>query len=169
VFVSVSKSSLKEQIAEYVVKYKEKHYRLAYSYVKNADDALDIVQESIYKAISNMDTLKDPSYLKTWFYRIVVNTSLDFLRKQRKVSVVEDEILENLYTGETDEYENFDLQDALDNLPERHRTVVILRYFEDLKLEEIAEILNENINTVKNRLYKSLKILRVKLNDSEEV
>lgn len=168
-FVSVSKSSLKEQIAEYVVKYKDNHYRLAYSYVKNADDALDIVQESIYKAISYMDTLKDPSYLKTWFYRIVVNTSLDFLRKQRKVGVVEDEILENLYTGAIDEYENFDLQDALDNLPERHRTVVILRYFEDLKLEEIAEILNENTNTVKTRLYKSLKILRVKLNDSEEV
>jgi len=63
---------LEEQIAEYAVKHKENFYRLAYSYVKNADDALDIVQESVYKAISSMDSLKNPDYLKTWFYRIVV-------------------------------------------------------------------------------------------------
>lgn len=165
----MSESSFKEQIAEYVIKYKENHYRLAYSYVKNAEDALDIVQESIYKSISSMDSLKNPDHIKTWFYRIVVNTSLDFLRKQRKVSVVEDEILENLDTGVIDEYENFDLQSALYNLPERHRTVIILKYFEDLKIEEIAEVLNENINTVKTRLYKSLKMLRVKMSDEEEI
>lgn len=167
--LAVSKNTFKEQIAEYAIKYKENHYRLAYSYVKNADDALDIVQESIYKAISSVDSLKNPNHIKTWFYRIVVNTSLDFLRKHGKVSVVENEILENLDAGTIDEYENFDLQRALENLPERYRTVVILRFFENLKLEEVAEILNENINTVKTRLYKSLKILRVELNDYEEV
>ena len=59
------------------------HYRLAYSYVKNADDALDILQESIYKAISSIESLKDSSYIKTWFYKIIVNTSLDFLEKER--------------------------------------------------------------------------------------
>ncbi|ETJ29097.1 RNA polymerase sigma factor SigV, partial [human gut metagenome] len=61
------------------------------------------------------------------------------------------------------------LQKALDNLPSNYRTIIILRYFEDLKIDEIAEILNENINTIKSRLYKSLKILRIKMNDSEEV
>jgi RNA polymerase sigma-70 factor (ECF subfamily) len=106
----VSKSSLKEQIAEYVVKYKDNHYRLAYSYVKNADDALDIVQESIYKAISYMDTLKDPSYLKTWFYRIVVNTSLDFLRKRKKELVVDEEALSEYDSGAVDDYQDIDLQ-----------------------------------------------------------
>ena len=71
--------------------------------------------------------------------------------------------------GSDDNYENFDLKSALDNLPEKYRTVVLLRYFEDLKLEEIAEILNENINTIKTRLYKSLEILRVKMEDYKEV
>jgi len=61
------------------------------------------------------------------------------------------------------------LQRALDNLPEKYRTIVVLRYFEDLKIDEIAEILNENVNTVKTRLYKSLEILRVKLSECEEV
>jgi len=51
----------------------------------------------------------------------------------------------------------------------KYRTIVVLRYFEDLKIDEIAEILNENVNTVKTRLYKSLEILRVKLSECEEV
>ncbi len=165
----MGKSCLKEQIADYVIKYKENHYRLAYSYVKNVDDALDIVQESICKAISSMDSLKDPNYIKTWFYRILVNTSLDFLRRKGKIDIVEEGILMSLDSGTVDEYENFDLQRALNNLPDNFRTLIILRYFEDLKIEEIAEILNENINTVKTRLYKSLEMLRIKMNNYEEV
>lgn len=165
----MNKSCLENQIADYVIRYKENFYRLAFSYVKNADDALDIVQESIYKAISSKDSLKNTDYIKTWFFRIVVNTSLDFLRKKRKVDVVGEEVFVRLDPGTVDEYENFDLQRALDNLPERYRTVVTLRYFEDLKIEEIAEILNENTNTVKTRLYKSFQMLRVKMNDYEEV
>ena len=160
---------IEEQIAEYAVRYKENYYRLAYSYVKNADDALDIVQESVYKAISSMDSLKNHDYIKTWFYRIVVNTSLDFLRKQRKRFAVDEDVLTSFDFRTVDDYEDFDLQEALDNLPDKYRTVVILRYFEDLKIDEIAEILNENTNTVKTRIYKSLEKLRIKLSDYEEV
>lgn len=160
---------LNNQIADYVIRSQGNLYRLAFSYVKNADDALDIVQESIYKAISSKDSLKNPDYIKTWFYRIIVNTSLDFLRKKRKVNIVGEEVLAGLDSGVVDEYENFDLKNALDNLPDNYRTVIVLKYFEDLKIEEIAEILNENTNTVKSRLYKSLKILRIKMNDEEEV
>lgn len=165
----MNKSCLENQIADYVIQYKENIYCLAFSYVKNADDALDIVQESIYKALSSKDSLKNPNYIKTWFYRIVLNASLDFLRKKRKIDVVDSEIFSSLDHGVIDDYENVDLQKALDNLPSNYRTIIILRYFEDLKIDEIAEILNENINTIKSRLYKSLKILRIKMNDSEEV
>lgn len=163
------KDSLKKQIAEYVISNKEKYYRLAYSYVKNADDALDIMQESIYKAVSHVDSLQEISYINTWFYRIIVNTSIDFLRKQKKVIPVDNEVLASFVSEINDQYENFDLQRAMGNLPEKYRTVVILRYFEDLKIEEIAEILNENTNTIKTRLYKSLKLLRIKMDDYEEI
>ena len=163
------KNYLEELIAEYVDKYKKNHYRLAYSYVRNVDDALDIVQESIYKAISSKGSLENPNYIKTWFYRIVVNTSLDFLRKRRKLDIVNEDVLSNLDFGKVDNYQDIDLQKALDNLPDKYRTVVILRYFEDLKIEEIAEVLNENVNTVKTRLYKSLENLRIKRSDFEEV
>ncbi len=165
---SMEKNRLEGQIAEHAIKYKENHYRLAYSYVRNVDDALDIVQESIYKAISSMDSLRNPEYIKTWFYRIIVNTSLDLLRKRKKLDIADEEALTNLDPGKTDNYEDFDLRKALENLPDKYRTVVILRYFEDLRIEEIAEVLNENTNTVKTRLYRSLEKLRIKLDDCEE-
>ncbi|KAE9633182.1 MAG: polymerase sigma-70 factor, subfamily [Epulopiscium sp.] len=161
------KKRLEDQIAECAEQYKENYYRLAYSYVKNVDDALDIVQESVYKAIYSGKSLKNQDYIKTWIYKIVVNTSLDFLRKQKKNIVVDEELLESFDFGAIDDYEDFDLQKALDNLPFKYRTVVTLRYFEDMKINEIAEILNENTNTVKTRLYKSLEMLRIKISDEE--
>ncbi|NMA48310.1 MAG: sigma-70 family RNA polymerase sigma factor [Tissierellia bacterium] len=156
---------MEQQIAEHAIVYRENHYRLAYSYVRNEDDALDIVQESIYKAISSINSLKHPDYIKTWFYRIVVNTSLDSLRKRKRLDLVEEDVLLSFDSGKVDKYEEFDLKKALEELPERYRIIVILRYFEDLKIEEIAEVLNENINTVKTRLYKSLEILRLNLKE----
>lgn len=67
-----------------IIENKENVYRLAYSYVKNKEDALDIVQDSIYKAMDNLELLKNPDAVKSWFYRIVVNTSLDFLRRNKR-------------------------------------------------------------------------------------
>ncbi|MGE7749452.1 sigma-70 family RNA polymerase sigma factor [Lysinibacillus fusiformis] len=157
----MNKTDLGTNIADFVMQNKEKYYRLAYQYVQNRDDALDVVHDAINKAFSNMNSLKNPEYIRTWFYRIVVNTALDLLRKRKKLIVIDDEILSNLDTGVVDKYENVDLNTAINALPEQYRSVVILRYFEDLKLDDIAEILNEKVSTVKTRLYKALQILRI--------
>nr|WP_312576440.1 sigma-70 family RNA polymerase sigma factor [Sedimentibacter sp.] len=157
-------SSLEKQLENYVVENKEKHYRIAYSYVKNVDDALDIVQEAIFKAITSLDNLKNPEYIRTWFYRILINSAIDFIRKQKKIVVVDDSFISSFDHGLVDTYKDVDLYKALDELPNKYRTVVILRFFEDLKIEEVAEILDENVNTVKTRLYKSLEKLRIKIN-----
>lgn len=85
----MANNKLEKQLENYIIENKELFYRLAYSYVKNIDDALDVVQESIYKAFSSIDSLKNFDYIKTWFYRIIVNVSLDLLRK-RKREVVTD-------------------------------------------------------------------------------
>jgi RNA polymerase sigma-70 factor (ECF subfamily) len=79
---------------------------------------------------------------------------------------VEDEVLTRLDSGEADRYEDFDLKNALDQLPEKYRIVIVLRFFEDLKIEEIAEVLDENANTIKTRLYTSLNRLRLTLRDN---
>ncbi|WP_213996452.1 MULTISPECIES: sigma-70 family RNA polymerase sigma factor [Tepidanaerobacter] len=162
------KTCLEDTVAAHIIEFKERYYRLAYSYVKNSEDAMDIVQESIYKAFSSLDSLENPSYIKTWFYRIVVNTSVDILRKRKREILANETFLSSIDEGEYDSYENFDLKTALDSLPENYRTIIILRYFEDLKLQEIADVLNENVNTVKTRLYAGLKKLRIAMDEKNE-
>lgn len=137
----------------------ETYYRLAYSYVRQEQDALDIVQESAYKAIKDCQKVKNPQYLSTWLYRIVINTALDLIRKRKKEEL-SDTMPEAVWE---DRYGDVDLKYMLEQLDEKSRTVVILRYFEDMKLEEIAKILDENLNTVKARLYRTLKKLRLDL------
>lgn len=66
-----------------------------------------------------------------------------------------------------DKYENIDLKIQLEKLPIKYKTVIILRYFEDLSLEEISYIINRNLSTTKTRLYKAIKLLRQNLNKEE--
>ena len=126
---------------------------------------MDIVQESIFKALVSLNTLRNPEFMKTWFYRILVNCSLDCIRKQKKIITLDNEVLYSYINEFNDTYTDIDLYKALDELPDGYRSIIILRFFEDLKIEEIAEILDVNVNTVKTRLYKSLDILRIKMKD----
>ena len=145
------------------------YYRLAYSYVHNEADAGDIVQNGAYKALRNGHTLKHPEYAQTWIYRIMLNECFRCVKQARLLSyeaIQEENGAEAGY--QEDRYLNIDLQRALDSLPDKDKAIVILKYFEDRKLEEIAEILEENINTVKSRLYRSMKKLRSVLSDEPE-
>lgn len=144
----------------------DRYYRLAFSYVHNAEDAGDIVQNGAYKAILNSSRLQKTEYASTWIYRIMLNEIFNFYREKKTVPL-EEQLCETLTVEDT--YEDFDLKRAIDGLSEEDKAVVELRYFEDMKLEEIAEILNENVSTVKSRLYRSLRKLRIKLSGQEEV
>lgn len=149
---------------ELLLKNYQRYYRLAYSYVKNEQDALDVVQESAYKAIKKCQKIKEASYMETWIYRVVINTALDFLRRSNRETPTPD-AWEVQYQ---DEYADIDLMKAMYQLEEKERAVVVLRFFEDRKLEEIAEITEENVNTVKSRMYRALKKLKVHLSEEEE-
>ncbi|MEK4230891.1 RNA polymerase sigma factor [Solibacillus sp. FSL H8-0538] len=155
-----------ELVEKFILENREAHYRLAYSYVRNKENALDIVQESILKALKSIDRLEEIAYMKTWFYRIIVNTSIDFVRKHQRITVMDDDILCVHLPQLEDEIIDMDLQDAIDQLPPRYKTLIILRFFEDLKIDEIAAVTGENINTVKTRLYKALKELRIEIGEA---
>ena len=137
----------------------ERYNRLAYSYMRNEDDALDVVQESAYRAIRDCRKVRNKDYLSTWIYRIVVNTALDMLRRKKKETTTEE--LPEIPVE--DQYQDLELRTVLNQLDDKSRTIILLRYFEDLKLEDIADIVGDNLNTVKARLYRSLKKLRLNL------
>ena len=144
----------------------ESLYRMAYTYVHNESDAMDIVQESAYKAMRDCRSVQNDAYLGTWLYRIVINTALEFLRKHKREDTVE-EVTEPLtaavgdYTNELAQlHSKWELEEMLEHLNNREKSVIILRFFEDCKLEDIAQITGENLNTVKARLYRALRKLR---------
>lgn len=151
--------STHQQLVDYLVSGQADFYRLAFSYVKNRDAALDVVQESIVKALSKSDTLRETAYLKTWFYRILLNESMNYFRRGRRL-VPFPEQQEEPAAPDPDVGERLDLYDAIDRLSLQEQAVIRLRFFEDMKLEEIAQATGANLNTVKSRLYKSLRKLR---------
>lgn len=155
------KDKKEQKIEQLLLENYNSYYRLAYSYVHNESDACDIVQNGAYRAILHSDTLRQEKYAATWIYRIMLNEIFRFVKKERSLplDVVEAE------QGKEDTYENIDLQRALDMLPKEDKAVIELKYFEDMKLTEIAEVLNENVNTIKSRLYRGLKKLRVEFAD----
>lgn len=155
------KDKKEQKIEQLLLENYNSYYRLAYSYVHNESDACDIVQNGAYRAILHSDTLRQEKYAATWLYRIMLNEIFRFVKKERSLplDVVEAE------QGKEDTYENIDLQRALDMLPKEDKAVIELKYFEDMKLTEIAEVLNENVNTIKSRLYRGLKKLRVEFAD----
>ena len=138
---------------------RDRYYRLAYSYVKNEHDALDIVQDALYNALKSYKKLRDPEAIKTWFYRIVVNTSLNYIKKNKRLVYLDD--AEWAAIPDESEISDRSLREAVDLLPPKDKTVIVLRFFEDMKISDIAAVLRENENTVKTRLYAALNKLRV--------
>lgn len=148
---------------EFIDQYKKRFYLLALTYTKNEQDALDVVQESLSKAWKSFPTLKDHSQLKSWFFQILVRTAIDFLRKQKKICLMEDDQIEYFSPNQVDTYTNIDLHTALNNLPYQFSEIIILRFFEDFKIEDIANILDIPLSTAKSRLYRALKLLKIEL------
>lgn len=145
---------------------KHRLYRIAYIYVKNEEDALEIVQEAVYKAFLNIKKLKEPQYFNTWITKIIVNSSLDYIKKRNKVIYFGEE--EELFGVGTKDKEYLDLYDAVDKLQGTYKTVIILKYFEDLKIKDIAKILELSESNVKNYMHKALNMLRVQLKEGED-
>lgn len=159
---SQKKDKKEQRIEQILLENYNSYYRLAYSYVHNEADAGDIVQNGAYKAILHSDTLKQEEYAATWVYRIMLNEIFRFLKMDKPISLDEMET----ERGREDVYEDVDLRRALDAMPKEDKAVIELKYFEDMKLVEIAEVLEENVNTVKSRLYRGLKKLRLELSDT---
>ena len=135
--------------------------REAYIRCKYEEDVKEIVQETIYKAYRNIRSLKEPQYFKTWLSRILINVVNDYLRNKGMVDL---ELDETSYVKEVvieDKIEiKIDLYNAIDELEDKYKDAVILRYIDDLKIEDISKILDRPVNTIKTHLRKALKDMK---------
>ncbi|MFX3673589.1 MAG: sigma-70 family RNA polymerase sigma factor [Paenisporosarcina sp.] len=145
-------------------KYEQDIYRTAFIYVKNESDALDVVQETAYRSFKYIKNIKEPKYFKTWLIKITISCALDCLRKQKNIIQIRPE-LEEFISGDVNEdvILIMTVRDIIERLNEDEKSVIILRFYQDLTINEVAQTLNIPLGTAKTILYRALKKLRIDL------
>lgn len=158
---------------ELVKRYQRQAYRLALRFTGRPEDAQEVLQESFLAAFRNLDSFRAESAFSSWLYRVTVNAALMHLRKGRagppKIAIEDLPESIGLVGGEwpdaaTNRREIAEvLSQALEELPEMYRAVFVLRDVEDLSTEQVAEILEVTLATVKTRLHRARLFLRERL------
>lgn len=166
--------------AEIVELFKDKVYQLCYRMVGNAHDAEDIAQEAFIRAYVNINSYDTNRKFSTWLYRIATNLSIDRLRKRKPDYFLDAEIegtegltmysqipSDEIQPDERVESLEFQewIQQEINELPVMYRSVIVLKYIEELSLKEIGEILDLPIGTVKTRIHRGREALRKRLRD----
>ena len=166
---------------ELVIKYRERIYSVIYNLTSNKEDSYDLSQEAFIKAFQSIGRFKGKSSFFTWLYRIAVNTTLSFLKKNRHRRFLSYENISE-ETGTSDIIEvlaaktstekptllkelQHKLNEALQTLSVKHRTVLVLFEIDNLSHQEIAEIMNCSVGTVRSRLHYAKKQLQSELQD----
>ncbi|WP_449537704.1 sigma-70 family RNA polymerase sigma factor [Ferdinandcohnia sp. Marseille-Q9671] len=140
--------------------YEKDIYRMAFVYVKNREDALDVVQEVAYQSFRKIDTLEKPEYFKTWLMKVTMNCAINVIRKNKKVVQFKPDFEVLLGTEDQDLLLSLSLQEFMDMLQEDEKSVILLRFYQDHTLHEISKILEMPLGTAKSILYRALDKLR---------
>lgn len=164
--------------AEIVELYKDKVYQLCYRMLGNAHEAEDMAQEAFIRAYVNISRFNTDLKFSTWLYRIATNLCIDRIRKKKPDYYLDAEVAGTdgltMYSQipaevkkPEDELEGMELQELIQQeilkLPEKYRTVIILKYIQELSLNEISEILDMPLGTVKTRIHRGREALRQQL------
>ena len=144
---------------ELLILHTEQLYRTAYLYVGNREDALDVVQETSYKAYVVLKKLKEVEYFSTWLIRILIRTSYECIRKKKKISFVEEENVQVLNEADRN-LSNSELLKVVQQLRKKYRDVILLHYFQELTVKEVSQVLVIPEGTVKTYLFRGRKQLK---------
>ena len=156
-------STQRKAFEQVVRQYSEQLYWQVRRIVLSHEDANDVMQNVMLKAWSSLDSFRQDSKLSTWLYRIAINESLDFVRRQKVADMVSaDDSVGIANTLMADRYFDGDeteaqLQEAIALLPEVQRTVFNLRYYDEMKYSEMSKILNTSEGALKASYHIAVK------------
>ncbi|MEK5445638.1 MULTISPECIES: sigma-70 family RNA polymerase sigma factor [Paenibacillus] len=159
-------SSEEARFYESVMEHSARLYQIAYSYLGNRNDALEAVQESTCRAWIKRKTLKDPGAFKAWIIRILIYVCIDEQRRRKRSVPTPDERMQERVMVQNNG--RLEMRWALDQVKPKYRHVLLLKYYNDMTLGEIAVLLNKPEGTVKTWQHKGLKQLRAIMKDRGE-
>jgi RNA polymerase sigma-70 factor (ECF subfamily) len=168
-----------ESFNQLVVRWERPIYALAYRVIGREEDARDVAQETFLRAFRALSGFKGQAKFSSWLYRITLNLCRDWIRRERRTPVSQApegvDLIE--LAGETEPSESIEelvsrrelgraVAKAMALLPDEQRTAIILKEYHGLTFQEIADLLDCPLSTVKTRLYQGLTVLRKQLNDA---
>lgn len=154
-----------EAFYERVLLSKKTLYGIAYSYLHNEADALEMLQEATYRAWSKRTSLKEESRFEGWLIRILINCCNDELKRRKRTFPSATGELPERGTSEMTSDRKLDMQRAMEKVKPKYRQVLVLKYFRDMTITEIGHLLEKPEGTVKTWLNKGLKQLRTSLGE----
>ncbi len=149
----------KESFGILIKNNKEYLYKMAFLYVKDEQDALEVIHETVYRAFLNIEKLKKAKFFNTWITRILINVSIDFLKKKGKNERLDESTPIIKEKCEISTEEKLDLYNAIDLLNDNYKTVIIMMYFNDMKIKDISKVMEIPENTVKTYLRRAKQAL----------
>lgn len=145
----------------YLIKlYEKAMYHLAFSIVKNDADAAEVISESIFRAYKHLDLLKDVAAFKSWILKIVRNTAVEYIRKNSKLISLSEIETADFVSNDSSVINSLSLKETIKRLNEPYASVIILYYYEDLTISQIAKITSTSTANVKKRLSRAREKLR---------
>ncbi|EIF6174354.1 sigma-70 family RNA polymerase sigma factor [Clostridium perfringens] len=149
----------KESFGILIKNNKEYLYKMAFLYVKDEQDALEVIHETVYRGFLNIEKLKKAKFFNTWITRILINVSIDFLKKKGKNEMFDESTPIIKEKCEISTEEKLDLYNAIDLLNDNYKTVIIMMYFNDMKIKDISKVMETPENTVKTYLRRAKQAL----------
>ena len=148
--------------------YKPMLYNIAYSYLKNTSDADDIVQDTFMKYLSTNKSFEAEENEKYFLIRVCINISINLLKSKWKKDVVKYDSIALNITYNNDDSSNIDYFSLICNLPLKYKSVMVLYYWEDFSVEEVAKALNISTSSVKKRLERGRNMIKDKIENMED-
>jgi RNA polymerase sigma-70 factor (ECF subfamily) len=168
-----------------IIRYERKIYSICIYFLKNREDAEDAAQEIILKLYKKLGSFRKESAFSTWMNYVASNTCRDYLRKRKRNQVLyldedirtdESSISRELPSEEDTPEERMEkkelgilMQEALFKLKDDHKEILLMREYQELSYEEISEILEISVGTVKSRIYRARQDLKGLLNQGEQL
>ena len=166
ILIEQFKNGNKDSFVEIINLVREPVYKIIYTIVNNKENAIDILDEVIYKSYTNLHTLKQSEYFKTWIIRIAINESKNYLKKNSKVIYIEgyekEKSIDNID-------ERLDFEKALNKLETNIKSIIILKCYLNFTFDEISIILDKPTGTNKTWYYKGIDKLKAIIDAQEGV
>ena len=152
---------ISEKQFDYVYnEYAKELYNIAYGYTRNRDDSIDIMQNAYVVLLESNKKFESNEHIKYFLIRVTVNESLDLLKSASKKRVIKNnDVVVNFPETKKEELP-YDLSEIVNTLPEKYKTIIILHYYDDMKIKDISNVLKISESAVKKRLERARNLIK---------